>query len=186
MESANLTHHFLIAMPAMEDPYFNRALIYVCEHNEQGAMGIIVNRPIDLALAGLFEKIELELKVGELGRLPVHFGGPVQMDRGFVLHRPTGKWQSSLKVTDEISLTSSRDILIGIGKTGEPQEIIVTLGYAGWGAGQLENELVQNAWLTVPATADILFHLAPEERLPAALQELGVSFVQLSGEAGHA
>jgi putative transcriptional regulator len=186
MEHFSLTHHFLIAMPAMVDPYFNRALIYVCEHNEQGALGIIVNRPIDLALAGLFEKIDLELAAKNLASLPVHFGGPVQTDRGFVLHRPTGEWQSSLKVTDEICLTSSKDILVGIGKTGQPQEIIVTLGYAGWGAGQLESELGQNAWLTVPASADILFHLAPEERLPAAMQKLGVSFIQLSGVAGHA
>ncbi|MDR2166191.1 MAG: YqgE/AlgH family protein [Zoogloeaceae bacterium] len=186
MDNLDLTHHFLIAMPNMADPFFNRSLIYLCEHNPQGAMGIIVNRPIDLALTGFFEKVELELDSKDIGRLPVHFGGPVQTDRGFVLHRPNGKWQSSLKITDEIGLTSSKDILVTIGKTGKPQDIIVTLGYAGWGAGQLENELGQNAWLTVSASADILFKLPPEDRLPAAMQTLGISFAQLSGTAGHA
>lgn len=186
MESVNLTHHFLIAMPAMVDPYFNRTLVYVCEHNEQGALGVIVNRPIDLTLAGLFEKVELELKVEELARLPVYFGGPVQTDRGFVLHRPRGSWQSTLRVSEEIGLTSSKDILTAIGASGDPRDIIMTLGYAGWGAGQLENELSQNAWLTVPADAQILFAMPPEERLPAAMQKLGISFSQLSDVAGHA
>ncbi|MDR3352094.1 MAG: YqgE/AlgH family protein [Zoogloeaceae bacterium] len=186
METVNLTHHFLIAMPAMADPHFNRALIYVCEHNSQGALGVIVNRPIDLVLAGLFEKVNLELEARNLASLPVYFGGPVQMDRGFVLHRPQGQWQSSLRVNNDIGLTSSKDILVSLGKTGEPQEMIVTLGYAGWGAGQLENELGQNAWLTVDASPEILFHLPPEERLPAAMQKLGISFSQLSTTVGHA
>ncbi len=186
MESVNLTHHFLIAMPAMVDPYFNRTLVYVCEHNEQGALGVIINRPIDLTLAGLFEKVELKLEAEELARLPVYFGGPVQTDRGFVLHRPRGSWQSTLRVNEEIGLTSSKDILTSIGELGEPRDIIMTLGYAGWGAGQLENELTQNAWLTVPADAQILFAMPPEERLPAAMQKLGISFSQLSDVAGHA
>ncbi|MDR3323157.1 MAG: YqgE/AlgH family protein [Zoogloeaceae bacterium] len=186
MNTLNLTHHFLIAMPAMADPYFHRALIYVCEHNAQGALGVIANRPTDLTLTGLFEKVDLSLDFPDLARLPVHFGGPVQMDRGFVLHRPPGKWQSSLKVADDICLTSSRDVLASISKNGQPQEILVTLGHAGWGVGQLEGELTQNAWLTVPAEADILFGLPPEERLPAAMQKLGVSFAQLSDVAGHA
>jgi len=186
MENLDLTHHFLIAMPNMADPFFNRTLIYLCEHTPQGALGVIVNRPIDLVLSGLFEKVDLELNSEEIGKLPVHFGGPVQTDRGFVLHRPSGEWQSSLKVTSEICLTSSKDILITIGKTGQPHDFIVTLGYAGWGAGQLENELSQNAWLTVSASEDILFKLSPEERLPAAMRTLGISFSQLSDVAGHA
>jgi putative transcriptional regulator len=186
MDNLDLTHHFLIAMPTMADPYFNRALIYVCEHNEQGALGVIVNRPLDLTLANLFEKVDLELQAREIGALPVHFGGPVQMDRGFVLHRPRGEWQSSMHVTDEVGLTSSKDILVSISASGEPKDIIMTLGYAGWGAGQLEHEVAQNAWLTVPAQADILFEQPPEERLPAAMQILGVSFAQLSDVAGHA
>ncbi len=186
MENVNLTDNFLIAMPAMQDPYFAHTLVYICEHNENGALGIIVNRPIDMNLATLFEKIELPLGPGSLADLPVYFGGPVQLDRGFVLHRPIGQWQSTLAVNDQIGLTSSRDILAHVGSDGQPEEIIVTLGYAGWGAGQLEEELAQNAWLTVPARAAILFDLPPEERLPAAMQNLGFSFSQLSDVAGHA
>jgi putative transcriptional regulator len=186
MDNVNLTDNFLIAMPALEDPYFSNALVYICEHNENGALGIIVNRPLDMNLAGLFEKIDIPLEQTELARLPVYFGGPVQLDRGFVLHRPVGNWQSTLAINSEIGLTSSRDILAAVGKDGVPAEILVTLGYSGWDAGQLEEELAQNSWLTVPAKSAILFDLPPEERLPAAMQKLGVSFSQLSDVAGHA
>jgi putative transcriptional regulator len=186
MNSVNLTDNFLIAMPALEDPYFAHALVYICEHNENGALGIIVNRPIDMNLAGLFDKIDIKLDAGSLAGLPVYFGGPVQLDRGFVLHRPVGQWQSTLAVNGEVGLTSSRDVLASVGSSGLPSEIIVTLGYAGWDAGQLEDELAQNSWLTVPAMANILFDLPPEERLPAAMQNLGVNFTQLSDVAGHA
>lgn len=186
MDSVNLTDNFLIAMPALEDPYFSNALVYICEHNANGALGIIVNRPIDLNLAGLFEKIDIPLAADGLANLPVYFGGPVQLDRGFVLHRPLGAWQSTLSINSDIGLTSSRDVLASVASAGMPSEIIVTLGYAGWDAGQLEDELAQNSWLTVPAKASILFDLPPEERLPAAMQNLGVSFTQLSDVAGHA
>jgi putative transcriptional regulator len=186
MDNVNLTDNFLIAMPALEDPYFSNSLIYICEHNENGALGIIVNRPIDMNLAGLFDKIDIKLAAENLANLPVYFGGPVQLDRGFVLHRPIGKWQSTLAVNSEVGLTSSRDVLNSVGSAGLPAEIIVTLGYSGWDAGQLESELAQNSWLTVPASAEILFDLPPEERLPAALQNLGISFTQLSDVAGHA
>ena len=186
MSSVNLTDNFLIAMPALEDPYFSNALVYICEHNENGALGVIVNRPIDMSLAGLLEKIDIKLEAESLANLPVYFGGPVQLDRGFVLHRPHGQWQSTLVVNSEVGLTSSRDVLAAVGKEGLPAEIIVTLGYAGWEAGQLENELSQNSWLTVPAKPSILFEMPPEERLPAAMQNLGVSFTQLSDVAGHA
>ena len=186
MNSVNLTDNFLIAMPALEDPYFSNALVYICEHNENGALGVIVNRPIDMSLAGLLEKIDIKLEAESMANLPVYFGGPVQLDRGFVLHRPHGQWQSTLVVNSEIGLTSSRDVLASVGKEGLPAEIIVTLGYAGWEAGQLESELSQNSWLTVPAKPDILFEMPPEERLPAAMQNLGVSFTQLSDVAGHA
>jgi putative transcriptional regulator len=186
MQSMNLTDHFLIAMPAMDDPYFSRTLIYIAEHNDQGALGLIVNRPIDMDLATLFEKIEVPLESPNVGRLPVYFGGPVQTDRGFVLHRPVGNWQSTLVVTSEVGLTSSRDVLQAVGKDGQPGEIMVTLGYSGWGAGQLENELVQNAWLTVPADPRILFELPFEERLPSAMETLGIDFANLSEKAGHA
>jgi putative transcriptional regulator len=186
MDSINLTDNFLIAMPALEDPYFAHSLVYICEHNENGALGIIVNRPIDMNLAGLLEKIDIKLEAGDLADLPVYFGGPVQLDRGFVLHRPVGQWQSTLAVNEAVGLTSSRDVLSAVGSTGLPSEIIVTLGYSGWDAGQLESELAQNSWLTVPAKPSILFELPPEERLPAAMQKLGVSFTQLSDVAGHA
>ena len=186
MQSMNLTDHFLIAMPAMDDPYFSRTLIYIAEHNDQGALGLIVNRPIDMDLATLFEKIEVPLESPNVGRLPVYFGGPVQTDRGFVLHRPVGNWQSTLVVTSEVGLTSSRDVLQAVGKDGQPGEIMVTLGYSGWSAGQLENELVQNTWLTVPADPRILFELPFEERLPSAMETLGIDFANLSEKAGHA
>ncbi len=184
--TANFTHHFLIAMPSMTDPHFARTLTYVAEHNDQGALGIIVNRPIDMTLAALFERIELPLDAEGFGGQPVYFGGPVQTDRGFVLHRPCGSWHSTLKVNDEVGLTSSRDVLQSIGASGEPREVLVSLGYAGWAAGQLEQELVDNAWLTVPADAAILFDVPPEARLAAALQKLGVDFANLSEVAGHA
>jgi len=184
--AVNLTHHFLIAMPAMVDPNFARTLTYICEHNEQGALGIVVNRPLDMTLETLFERIDIPLEAMRFAALPVMFGGPVQTDRGFVLHRPLGQWQATLPVRDELGLTSSRDILQSVGSAGEPEEFIVTLGYAGWAAGQLEYELGQNAWLTVAADPRIIFDLSPEERLPAAMQLLGFDLANLSDVAGHA
>lgn len=190
MDTVSLVNQFLIAMPAMADPNFSRTLTYICEHNAEGALGIIVNRPIDMSLAGLFERVniplEAEVAKTELADLPVYFGGPVQTDRGFVLHRPKGQWHSTLPVTEEIGLTSSRDILQAISETGAPSDVVISLGYAGWSAGQIEWELSQNAWLTVPADADIIFAMPPEERLPAAMQLLGVDFANLSEVAGHA
>ncbi len=190
MDNISLTHHFLIAMPAMADPNFSRTLTYVCEHNSEGALGIIVNRPLDMTLGTLFERVSIPLEsakaVERFSTMPVYFGGPVQTDRGFVLHRPVGDWQSTLRVTDEIALTSSRDILQAMSETGEPQDVIVTLGYSGWAAGQLEWELSQNAWLTVAAEPEIIFGIPPEDRLPAAMKLLGVNFANLSDVAGHA
>jgi putative transcriptional regulator len=186
MDTVNLTNNFLIAMPSLEDPYFAQALVYICEHTENGALGIIVNRPLDMSLAALFEKVDIKLENQALAKLPVYFGGPVQLDRGFVLHRPVGHWQSTLVVSDEVGLTSSRDVLTSVSSDGQPSDIIVSLGYSGWDAGQLEDELGQNSWLTVPAKSSILFDLPPEERLPAAMQKLGISFSQLSDVAGHA
>ena len=186
MKPLDLTDHFLIAMPAMDDPYFSKSLIYIAEHNDQGALGIIVNRPINMTLATLFDKIDEPLKSAELANLPIFFGGPVQTDRGFVLHRPLGAWQSTLAVNSEIGLTSSRDVLQAVARDGEPHQIMISLGYSGWGAGQLEGELAQNAWLTVPAEPFILFDLPCEERLPSAMEMLGIDFIHLTGQAGHA
>ena len=173
-------------MPAMADPNFARTLTFICEHSEQGALGVIVNRPMDMSLDTLFDRIDLKLETAQFHAMPVYFGGPVQTDRGFVLHRPAGAWHSTLSIGESIALTSSRDILESVGQSGEPAEILVTLGYAGWSAGQLEHELAQNAWLTVPADHAIMFDLPAEERLPAAMQLLGIDFANLSEVAGHA
>lgn len=186
MDTVNLTNHFLIAMPNMTDPFFARTLTYVCEHNANGALGIVINRPIEMTLGELFEQVGIELDNAELGAMPVYFGGPVQRDRGFVLHRPLGAWQSTLAMNDEVGLTTSKDILQAVGAGSGPGQIMVTLGYAGWEAGQLEREMGQNAWLSVEADAGVIFNLPWEERLTAAMGKLGVNFASLSEEAGHA
>jgi putative transcriptional regulator len=186
MSSINLTHHFLIAMPNMADPHFAKSLTYICEHNDQGALGLVVNRPIDMTLQALFERLSLSLKDAALSDAPIYFGGPVQTDRGFVLHEPAGNWQSTLRVGAQIGLTTSKDILEAVGRGEGPARMLVTLGYAGWSPGQLEHELSQNAWLTVEARDAILFEVPAEERLPAAMELLGVDFARLQDEAGHA
>lgn len=186
MSQLDLSNHFLIAMPAMTDPYFAKSLTYVCEHNDQGAMGIVVNRPISLTLSELFAQINMPLKPAELEDVLVHFGGPVQTDRGFVLHEPNGDWQSTLHISDKVGLTTSKDILQALGEGKGPRHLLITLGYAGWSQGQLEQELSQNAWLSVPADERIMFDLPAEERLPAAMALLGIDFATLSEEAGHA
>lgn len=186
MQSVNLTNHFLIAMPNMADPYFAKSLTYICDHNENGALGIVVNRPIELTLGGLFEQIGLELHDDDKVDQPVFFGGPVQMDRGFVLHQPLGNWQSTLAMNELFGLTTSKDILVAVGEGRGPDKMLVTLGYAGWEAGQLESEIAQNAWLTVEASSEIIFGMAPELRYDAAIHMLGIDLGNLSGEAGHA
>jgi putative transcriptional regulator len=184
--TANFTHHFLIAMPGMVDPHFANTLTYVCEHNDDGALGIVVNKPIDMTLSTLFEQIEVTLRDSQLRGAPVHFGGPVQVDRGFVLHRPLGNWQSTLAISDELGLTTSKDVLEALGRGQGPKDVFVSLGYAGWAAGQLEQEIAQNAWLTVAADADVLFDTPAEARLPAAMKLLGIDFSRLSEGMGHA
>lgn len=186
MTQIDLSHHFLIAMPNMTDPMFAKSLTYVCEHNEQGALGIVVNRPISLTLGELFAQIKLTLQPGDLENLPVHFGGPVQTDRGFVLHEPFGEWESTMVINDKVCMTTSKDILEAVGLGKGPRNLLVTLGYAGWEQGQLEHELSQNAWLSVPASEHILFNLPAEERLPAAMALLGVDYATLSADSGHA
>lgn len=188
MQSVNLTNHFLIAMPNMVDPYFAKSLTFICEHNEQGALGVLVNRPTEMTLGVLFEQIEIPLNNAELARLPVYFGGPVQVDRGFVLHRPVGGWQSTLPINGEIGLTTSKDILQALSQGEGPTlgNILVSLGYAGWAPGQLEQELKQNAWLTVKADPSVIFDVTASERLEAAMSLLGIDPASLSEEAGHA
>lgn len=186
MQNVNLTGHFLIAMPSMADPHFAKSLTFICEHNEQGALGVVVNRPIDMTLQNLFEQLGIEQTEHSMDALPVHFGGPVQTDRGFVLHEPVGEWQSTLAVNNSVGLTTSKDILEAVGKGEGPRRLLVTLGYAGWAPGQLEHELKQNAWLTVAAQSEILFVMPFEDRLAAAMEILGVDFAKLSDAAGHA
>lgn len=186
MDNANFTDHFLIAMPSMLDPNFAGTLTYICDHGEQGALGVVVNRPIELNLDALFSQIGLDLEVSDLKDKPVYYGGPVQVERGFVLHRPVGEWGSTLSVNDRVGLTTSKDILEATARHEGPAEILVTLGYAGWGPGQLEDEIKQNAWLTVQADPEVIFNLPAEQRIPAAMKLLGIDVAMLSEEAGHA
>lgn len=186
MPEFNLTHHFLIAMPAMQEGVFAGTLTYICEHNENGALGIVVNRPISLTLGEMFDQVNIVLHQPEFARMPVHFGGPVQTERGFVLHDTPGNWESTLHINDKLSLTTSRDILEAMGEGRGPRNVLVTLGYAGWDQGQLEHEMTENTWLTVPASEHILFDLPPDERLPAAMALLGVDYASLVDNAGHA
>ncbi|MBT2968600.1 MAG: hypothetical protein B6D72_10430 [gamma proteobacterium symbiont of Ctena orbiculata] len=182
----NLTNHFLIAMPRLEDPNFFHTVTYICEHTTDGAMGIVINRPMDLHLADIFEQLEITISTAKIAEQPVYIGGPVQSDRGFVLHDTNTDWASTLKITPEISVTTSLDILEAIAAGKGPQRSLVALGYAGWGAGQLESELSQNAWLSGPAESEIIFNRASEERWQAAADLLGIDLNLLSGDTGHA
>ena len=186
MQKVNLTDHFLIAMPAMVDPNFARTLTFVCEHNEQGALGIVVNRPTEMNLHALLEQVAISPESEAFKSVAVHFGGPVQVDRGFVLHTPIGEWQATLAVGSEIGLTTSKDILEAVARGEGPRQMLVTLGYAGWAPGQLEHEIAQNAWLTVHAKREVIFDLPAEERLAAAMSLLGIDYAKLSEVAGHA
>ncbi|WP_313702204.1 YqgE/AlgH family protein [Achromobacter sp.] len=184
-QAANFANQFLIAMPGMVEGSLAGSVIYVCEHTDRGALGLVINRPTDLTLGTLFERIELTLEIGPVKDTFVFFGGPVQTDRGFVLHAPAGDYSSSIKLGD-MALTTSRDVLQAVADGNGPARMLVTLGYAGWGAGQLESEMGQNAWLSVSADAHIIFDVPPEERYPAALKLLGIDPVMLAGDAGHA
>ncbi|MEI2415215.1 YqgE/AlgH family protein [Orrella sp. JC864] len=181
----DLSNQFLLAMPGMVEGALAGSLIYVCEHTERGALGLVINRPTDLTLATLFERIDMKLEIAPVKDTPVFFGGPVQTDRGFVLHAPAGDYTSSIKL-GELALTTSRDVLQAVADGKGPPRLLVTLGYAGWGAGQLESELSQNAWLSMAADTAIIFEVEPEQRYPAALKLLGIDPVMLAGGAGHA
>ncbi len=173
-------------MPGMADPYFAKTLTLICEHSDKGAIGVVINKPIDLTLANLFGEINIVLEDAGLRETNVLFGGPVLMDRGFVLHQPLGNWSSTLKIDDELGLTTSKDILEAIAAGTGPSRVLVTLGYAGWGPGQLEDEVARNGWLSVDANADVVFTLPPAERLSAAMALLGLNYGNLSDVAGHA
>jgi putative transcriptional regulator len=182
----NLKDHFLIAMPSISDGIFAHSITYICEHNEQGAMGIVINHPLDLRLDEIFA----HLNISNIYR-PYHdlifAGGPVHMDRGFVLHRNTdNKWESTIHISDQIALTTSQDILTAMAHNKGPKESIVALGYAGWGKGQLEEELADNAWLTAPADSDIIFNTPIELKAKAAAAKIGIDLALISSEVGHA
>ncbi len=186
MKQTNLTNHFIIAMPSLEDINFSRSVTYICEHNDDGALGVTINRPSDIHLYEIFEQLKIQDYDQKNAQQIVYIGGPVQQERGFLLHRPNGNWSSSLKVTDNISITTSQDILQAMAKGEGPDDVLVTLGYAGWAAGQLERELSENTWLSCPATEEIIFATPAEKRWEAAARLLGVDLSLLSHDAGHA
>ena len=180
----SLRNHFLIATPVIDSGFFNRSLTYICEHSEEGAMGIVVNQFLGVELSDMLEHLEIEPVT--CADMPVLAGGPVATGHGFVLHGGPAEWEGSQAVTHEVCVTGSRDILQAIASGTGPRDYLVALGYAGWSAGQLESEMAENSWLTVPADHRILFHCAATDRLAAAGQTLGIDIDLLSAVAGHA
>ena len=190
-DAINLTNQFLIAMPGMADDNFSRTVVYLCEHSKNGALGLVINRPTDITLKSLFEKVELSLDRDELAQQPVFFGGPVQTERGFVLHEKSGMEQSPYTSTlaiagGDLEMTTSKDVLEALSNGAGPRRLMVTLGYSGWSAGQLEEEIGRNGWLTVNADPQVIFDTPVEERYQRALSLLGFDPLMLSQEAGHA
>jgi len=184
--SIGLRDHFLLAMPTLKEGIFSQSITYICEHSCQGAMGIVINQALELSVAEIFEHLQIEID-SKMSHYPVMAGGPVQVDHGFVLHRNCDTpWEASLDVTPEITLTTSRDILQSIAAGTGPTEHLIALGYAGWSAGQLEQELAHNSWLTLPANSDIIFATPYQQRASAAASLLGVDMNLISTQAGHA
>jgi len=187
----SLSNHFLIAMPSLNDPNFEQSVSYICEHNNEGAMGITINRPGNLTFADLCEQLNIEVDDEDIARQPVFEGGPVEVDRGFILHTPIGEWESTLAVSRDIGLTMSQDIIEAIASgcaidSPPPEHFIISLGYAGWSKDQIEDEIAENVWLNVPASMDILFHTPVEQRWTAAAAALGINLQTLSSDIGHA
>lgn len=191
----NLTNHFLIAMPGMVDEMFARSVVYVCEHSERGALGLIINKPGEINMADLFAKVDLPLARGDLGAQPVFHGGPVQTERGFVLHEPIvveglapdqSVYASTLTVPGGLEMTTSKDVLEALSSGGGPRRVLVTLGYSAWGEGQLESEIAGNSWLTVDADTRLIFETPIEQRYERALRLLGLEAWMLAPDAGHA
>ena len=191
----NLTHHFLIAMPGLEDESFARSVVYLCEHSERGALGLIINKPTDITLKGLFDKVDLSLRREDLTKEPVFQGGPVQTERGFVLHEPMlmdngetdeSAYASTMTIPGGLEMTTSKDVLEALSTGAGPRRVLITLGYSSWGEGQLESELAENAWLTVAADLSVIFDTPVPERYDRALSLLGLQAWMLSPEAGHA
>ena len=182
----NLTNHFLIAMPALQDSNFFHSVTYICEHSDDGAMGIVLNRPSDLQLLDLLAQLEIDKSFPESCQQPIYIGGPVQIDRGFVLHSQEKRWESTVAISEQIGITTSRDILQSIATGEGPEKSLIALGYAGWAAGQLEAELKANAWLNGPGDLYALLDLPAERRWDAAARLLGVDLNLLCGDSGHA
>jgi putative transcriptional regulator len=191
LKNVNLTGHLLIAMPGMTDPFFSKSVTFICTHNQDGAMGVMINRPTDLSYETLFEKINVDLAQRGLAENPVLYGGPVQPERGFVLHEHSGEWDSTMSIAENTALTTSKDILESVAMGAGPKKMLLALGYAGWTAGQLEQEIAANSWLSVQAKDGeslhkILFECKAEDKLNASLALLGVNPAMLSDVAGHA
>lgn len=179
--------HLLIAMPSLNDPMFKRSVAYICEHNEEGAMGIVVNHPMDVTVADLLKQLQIEFDAESISSgAYVCAGGPVQHDRGFVLHTPKPGYHSSMQLNDGLMVTTSKDILLDLTTTEAPEKFLLTLGYAGWTAGQLEQEIADNSWLVIPADNNIIFELTHAEKWQAATAKIGIKTWQLTTEAGHA
>lgn len=191
-DAINLTNHFLIAMPGLSDELFGRSVIFMCEHSERGALGLVINKPSDILLPGLFQKIDLPMGRDDLTTLPVFQGGPVQTERGFVLHEAIDTedgesvYASTLSIPGGLEMTTSKDILEAMASGAGPRKVFVTLGYASWGEGQLESEITENSWLTVAADPQLIFEAPVAERYDRAMALLGLESWMLSPDAGHA
>jgi putative transcriptional regulator len=186
MAATYLTNQYLIAMPGMDDPNFAQTVTLVCEHGEQGALGIVINRPLTMDLGDVFAQLGLDATQSRVTHQHVLHGGPVQNDRGFVLHSPGHDWESTLPVSERLHVTTSRDILDALAGGSGPERAVIALGYAGWEAGQLEDEVARNAWLTAPVDESLLFDVPAEDRWQAAGRLLGINLLHLSSQAGHA
>jgi putative transcriptional regulator len=186
MKPIDLTNQFLIAMPGLVDPNFFQTVTYIFSHNEHGAMGLVINRPLGMDLGEILSQMDLATDNPELSNTPVYDGGPVKTDRGFIIHKPDSKWQSSIRVSNNIEVTTSRDILEAISAGNGPDKTFIALGYAGWGAGQLEQEMMENCWLNTPSHTDIIFNTPAERRWEFAASLLGVSMHDISSQIGHA
>jgi putative transcriptional regulator len=185
-ETVYFQNNLLLAMPALADPNFHHSVTYLCEHNENGAIGIMINRPTTISLADVLADMKITTTDMEsVSRIPVLFGGPVHQERGFVIHRPTGKWRATLSTGTDIAITTSRDILEAMAQHGGPTDVIIALGCAAWEAGQLEHEIHENSWLTVPADPEVIYSTPFEQRWIAAAARIGVDFNNMSSEVGH-
>jgi len=182
----SLSNQFLIAMPGMADPNFSTTVTLICEHNADGALGIVVNRPLEIKLGGLFEQLALENDGITIADCPVLNGGPVSRERGFVLHNDGNKYENTVDVSADIQLTCSRDIINSMAAGSGPDRSLIALGYAGWDSGQLESEMLNNTWLTVPASPEVIFDVPFEDRWAVAASTIGIDITRLSPHAGHA